>query len=52
MEDYVNPAKDIDSDNYWISVKCPKAMTALRRAFPQAECMGCPNHNYQLTNQQ
>jgi len=33
----VNPAKDIDSDDYWISAKCPKAMTALQRAFPQAE---------------
>jgi len=37
MEDYVNPAKDINSNDYWISVKRPKAMAALRRAFPQAE---------------
>ena len=37
MEDYVNPAKDIDSDDYWISANRPKAMAALRRAFPQAE---------------
>ena len=34
----MNPAKDIDSDDYWISAKRPKAMAALRRAFPQAEC--------------
>ena len=33
----MNPAKDIDSDDYWISAKRPKAMAALRRAFPQAE---------------
>lgn len=49
MEDYVNPAKDIDSDDYWISAKQPKAMAALRRAFPQAK-MGFPNHNHRLTN--
>lgn len=29
MEEYVNPSKDIDSDDYWISAK--------RQAFPQAE---------------
>ena len=33
MEDYVNPAKDIDSDDYWISAKRPKAVAALQRAF-------------------
>ena len=37
MEDYVNPAKELDSDDYWITAKRPKAMAALRRAFPQAE---------------
>jgi len=37
MEDYVNPTKDIDSDDYRISAKRPKAMAALQRAFPQAE---------------
>jgi len=37
MEDYEKPAKDIDSDDYWISAKCLRAMAALRRAFPQAE---------------
>ena len=37
MEDYVNRAKDIDSDDYWISANRPKTMAALRRAFPQAE---------------
>jgi len=37
MEDYVNPTKDIDSDDYWISAKRPKAIAALQRAFPQAE---------------
>ena len=33
----MNPAKDIDTDDYWTSAKRPKAMAALRRAFPQAE---------------
>ena len=40
MEDYVNPAKDVNSNDYWISVisaKWPEAMATLRRAFPQAE---------------
>ena len=37
MEDYVNPAKELDSDDYWIPTKRPKVMAALRRAFPQAE---------------
>ena len=37
MEDYINPAKTIDSEDYWITAKRPKAMAALRRAFPQAE---------------
>lgn len=37
MEDYINPAKELDSAEYWISAKRPKAMAALRRAFPQAE---------------
>ena len=37
MEDYVNPAKPFDSEDYWIIAKRPKAMAALRRAFPQAE---------------
>ena len=37
MEDYVNPAKDIDSDDYWISAKRPKAVAALQRAFLQAK---------------
>ena len=37
MEDYVNPAKPLDSEDYWITAKCPKAMAALRCAFPQAE---------------
>ena len=37
MEDYINPAKPIDSEDYWITAKRPKAMAALRRAFPQAE---------------
>ena len=37
MEDYINPAKDVDSDDYWIQTKRPKVMAALRRAFPQAE---------------
>ena len=37
MEDYINPAKPLDSEDYWISAKRPKAMAALRRAFPQAE---------------
>ena len=37
MEDYINPAKPLDSDDYWIATKRPKAMAALRRAFPQVE---------------
>ena len=37
MEDYVNPAKPLDDEDYWISAKRPKAMAALRCAFPQAE---------------
>ena len=37
MEDYVNPAKPLDSEDYWITAKRPKAMAALRRVFPQAE---------------
>ena len=31
------PSKDIDSAEYWIAAKRPKALAALRRAFPQAE---------------
>ena len=37
MEDYTNPAKPLDSEDYWISAKHPKAMAALCRAFPQVE---------------
>ena len=37
MEDYINPSKDVDSDDYWIQTKRPKVMAALRRAFPRAE---------------
>jgi len=37
MEDYINPAKPLDSEDYWITAKRPKAMAVLRRAFPQAE---------------
>jgi len=37
MEDYINSAKPLDSEDYWITAKRPKAMAALRRAFPQAE---------------
>ena len=37
MEDYINPAKPLDSEDYWITAKRPKAMAALRQAFPQAE---------------
>jgi len=37
MEDYVNPDKTLDSNDYWIAVKRPKVMAALRRAFPPAE---------------
>ena len=33
----MNPAKDIDSDDYWISAKRSKAVAALQRAFLQAE---------------
>jgi len=37
MEEYINPSKDVDSDNYWIQTKRPKVMVALWRTFPQAE---------------
>ena len=37
MEDYVDPSKDIDSAEYWTAAKRPKALAALRRAFPQPE---------------
>ena len=37
MVDYINPAKDVDSDNYWIQTKQLKVTAALRQAFPQAE---------------
>ena len=37
MEDYVNPAKDIDIDDYWTSVKRPKDRASLQQAFPLAE---------------
>ncbi len=37
MEDYVDPSKDVDCDEYWITVKRLKALAALRRAFPLAE---------------
>jgi len=39
MDYYCNPAKPVDSDDYWITAKRPKpkALTPLRRAFPQAE---------------
>ena len=37
MEDYINPAKPLDSEDYWITTKRPKVMAALRCAFPQAE---------------
>ena len=37
VEDYVNPTKELDSDDYWIVAKRPKVMAALRRAFPPAE---------------
>ena len=33
----INPAKPLDSEEYWTAAKCPKAMATLRRAFPQAE---------------
>ena len=35
MRDYINPA--FDHQDYWIAAKRPKAIAALRRAFPQAE---------------
>ena len=37
IEDYINPTKELDSDDYWIAAKRPKVMAALRRAFPPAE---------------
>lgn len=37
MEDYVNPAKTLGSDDCWTTAKRSKVMAALRRAFPLAE---------------
>ena len=39
MEDYmyINPAKPLDSEDYWIWAKFPKAMAALHHALPHAE---------------
>ena len=37
MEDYINLAKHLNSEDYWIAAKRPKAMASLHRAFPQAE---------------
>ena len=37
MQDYINPAKPLVSEDYWISAKHPTAMVTLRRAFSQAE---------------
>ena len=37
MEDHINPAKPLDSEEYWIAAKCLKAMATLPQAFPQAK---------------
>ena len=37
IEDYINTAKLLDSEDYWITTKRIKAMAALRRAFPLAK---------------
>lgn len=37
MEYYISPAKPIDSEDYGITAKHPKAIVALRRTFPQAK---------------
>ena len=37
MEDFINPAKDVDLDDCWIRAKRPKAMAVLQRAFPSQE---------------
>lgn len=29
IEDYINPTKELDSDDYWIAAKRPKVMAAL-----------------------
>ena len=34
MEDYINPTKDVDADDYWIGAKWPKAMAALLLRLP------------------
>ena len=34
MEDYINPTKDVDADDYWIGAKRPKAMAALLLRLP------------------
>ena len=45
MEDYINTAKPLDSDDYWIAAKRPKVMAALRRAFFSGR-MGRANDHY------
>lgn len=37
MQDYIDPSKAVDSTDYWIAAKRPKAVAALRRAFPPTE---------------
>ena len=37
IEDYVDPTKELDSNDYWIAAKRPKVMAALCGAFPPAE---------------
>ena len=37
LKDFVSPSKDIDSPDYWISTKRPKAHAAFQCAFPQSE---------------
>ena len=37
IHDLVNPPKEQNSADYWITAKRPKALAALRRAFPQSE---------------
>ena len=34
MEDYINPTKDVDSDDYWIGAKRSQAMAALLLRLP------------------
>ena len=47
IEDYVNSAKTIDSENYRITAKRPKAMAPSQVSWNR---MGCINYHYRRSN--